>query len=95
MRERFHRESAMLRHAYAGVLWAMERRLKHADRSMVPQIRSLRKEIEQEFGIVAAAAGHVLGPVLWWTSLREDRRLARGNRYEPATIIGRRNWVEA
>ncbi|MBZ5581841.1 MAG: cobalamin-dependent protein [Acidobacteriia bacterium] len=95
VRERFHRETRMLRHAYTGVLWAMEHRLKHANDPVASQIRALRKEIEQEFGLVAAAASRVLGPVLWWTSLREDKRLARGNRYEPPTIIGRRNWAES
>ena len=39
---------------------------------------ALRKEMEQEFGLMAAAASRLLGPVLWWTSLREDKRLARG-----------------
>ena len=95
VRERFHRESKILRHAYGGVLWAMEHRLKNANRSVVPEIRALRQEIEREFGFVTAAASRILGPVLWWTSLREDRRLARGNRHEPPTIIGRRNWAEA
>jgi hypothetical protein len=95
VRERFQRESATLRHAYTGVLWAMEHRLKKANLSVAPQIRALRKDIEKEFGFVAAAASRVLGPVLWWTSLREDRRLARGNSHEPPTIIGRRNWAGA
>jgi hypothetical protein len=95
VRERFHSEAKMLRHAYAAVLWAMEHRLANANRSVALQIRTLRKEIEQEFGFMAAAASRVLGPVLWWTSLREDKRLARGDQYEPPTIIGRRNWVEA
>jgi radical SAM superfamily enzyme YgiQ (UPF0313 family) len=95
VRERFHRESAVLRHAYSGALWAMEHRLRSANRSVASRIRALRKELEQEFGFAAAAASRVLGPVLWWTSLMEDRRLARGNRHEPPTIIDRRNWVEA
>ncbi|MGA3098057.1 MAG: radical SAM protein [Bryobacteraceae bacterium] len=95
VRERFRRETRMLRHAYAGVLWAMEHRLKNANLSVAPRIRALRKDIEREFGFVAAAASRILGPVLWWTSLREDRRLARGDRHEPPTIIGRRNWAEA
>jgi radical SAM superfamily enzyme YgiQ (UPF0313 family) len=95
VRERVHRETKTLRHAYTAVLWAMEHRLKNANFSVSPQIRALRKEIEQEFGFVAAAVSRTLGPVLWWTSLREDRRLARGNRHEPPTIIGRRNWAEA
>jgi hypothetical protein len=38
--------------------------------------------------------GQVLGPILWWTSLREEKRLAAGRSYEPSTIIGRRNWVQ-
>jgi radical SAM superfamily enzyme YgiQ (UPF0313 family) len=95
VRERFQREVATLKHAYTAVLWAMEHRLKNANRSMVPQIRALRQDIEREFGFVTAAVSRILGPVLWWTSILEDRRLARGNRHEPPTIIGRRNWVEA
>jgi len=38
-------------------------------------------------------AGKLLGPVLWWTSRREDQRLAAGQTYEPTPIIDRRNWV--
>jgi radical SAM superfamily enzyme YgiQ (UPF0313 family) len=95
IRERVHRESRLLRHAWAAVLWAMEHRLQNANCSVASQVRELRREIEQEFGILAAAASRILGPVLWYTSLREDKRLARGNRHEPPTIIERRNWVEA
>ena len=36
-----------------------------------------------------------LGPLLLWASKREDKRLARGQTYEPPTIVERRNWVEA
>jgi radical SAM superfamily enzyme YgiQ (UPF0313 family) len=94
VRERVHRETRMLRHVWAAVLWAMEHRLRNANLSVSLRIRALRKEIEQEFGFVAAASSRILGPVLWWTSLREDRRLVRGQRYEPETIMGQRNWVE-
>lgn len=94
VRERIQRETRALRHVYTGILWAMEHRLSNANRSIALQIRTLRLEMEQEFGFVAAAASRVLGPILWWTSLREDKRLARGQRYEPATMVGRRNWLE-
>jgi hypothetical protein len=57
-------------------------------------VRALRKKLEREFPVLAALASRILGPILWWTSLREERRLARGRTYDPATIIGRRNWVE-
>jgi hypothetical protein len=34
----------------------------------------------------------LLGPVLWWSARREERRLQSGATYEPQTIIERRNW---
>ena len=95
VRERFQREAGSLRHAYAAMLWAMEHRLKRTNESVSVQIRALRKDIEREFGLVARAAARVLGPVLWWTSRREEKRLAKGQGYEPRTIIERHNWLEA
>ncbi len=95
VRERFEREAQSLRHSYGAMLWAMERRLRRTNEAVTVQIRALRTDLEREFGLMAAATARLLGPVLWWTSLREERRLARGQRYEPKTIIERRNWVEA
>jgi radical SAM superfamily enzyme YgiQ (UPF0313 family) len=95
VRERFEREARSLRRAYAGILWAMEHRLDRTNRSVSVQIRALRKDLEREFGVLTAAVARVLGPILWWTSLREEKRLAKGHSYEPPTIIERRNWVEA
>jgi len=95
VRERFEREAQALRRAYAGMLWAMEHRLKSTNENVAMQIRELRKDLEREFGVFTAAAARLLGPVLWWTSLREDKRLAEGHTYEPHTIIERHNWVEA
>ena len=95
VRERFQREARLLRHVWAAVLWAIERRIGKDNGPVALQVRALRRELEQEFGLVAAIAGRLLGPILWWTSLREEKRLARGRSYEPSTIIGRRNWVDA
>jgi radical SAM superfamily enzyme YgiQ (UPF0313 family) len=95
VRERFEREAQALRRAYAGMLWAMEHRLNKTNENVALQIRTLRKDLEREFGVFTAAAARLLGPVLWWTSLREDKRLAQGRTYEPRTIIERHNWVEA
>jgi hypothetical protein len=92
VRDRFHRQTRLLRHTYAAVLWAMEHRLKQTNHSVAIEICALRKELEREFGLVASAAARLLGPVLWWTSLREEKRLAKGHSYEPPTIIERRNW---
>jgi hypothetical protein len=95
VRERFHREARMLRHAYAASLWAMEYRLRSTNREVAGRVRALRKELEREFGVIASVASRVLGPVLWWTSWREERRFARGKNYNPGTIVGRKNWGEA
>jgi hypothetical protein len=35
----------------------------------------------------------LLGPVLLWTSRREQKRLAQGKTYEPKTFIEHRNWT--
>ena len=94
VRERFQREARLLRHVWAAVLWAIEHRIGKDNGPVALQVRALRRELEQEFGLVAAIAGRLLGPILWWTSLREEKRLAAGRSYEPSTIIGRRNWVE-
>jgi hypothetical protein len=33
-----------------------------------------------------------VGPVLLWSTRREEKRLAAGQTYEPRPIIERRNW---
>ena len=92
IRERFERDAKVLRHAWVGMLQGMEYRLERSNPVIAGQIRELRKEMQREFGLIAIVAAKVLGPVLWWTSRREEKRLAQGHGYEPATIIDRRNW---
>jgi hypothetical protein len=84
-----------LKSAYSGLLWAMEHNLRRTNENVSVQIRALRKEMAREFGAFSVAAARLLGPILLWTSRREQRRLAAGLTYEPPTIIERRHWVEA
>ncbi|HET7873439.1 MAG TPA: B12-binding domain-containing radical SAM protein [Terriglobales bacterium] len=95
VRARFEWEVRQLKSAYNASLWAMEKRLKHVNGQISQQIKSLRKEVEQEFGVAAQSTRAFLGPLLLWTSRREDKRLARGKTYEPPTFVERRNWLEA
>jgi hypothetical protein len=84
-----------LRHAYAAVLWAMERRLKDVNPAMVPQIRALRQESSGSSdsspllpaGFSARYSG---GP-----AYAKIAAWPRAISHEPPTIIGRRNWAEA
>ena len=50
-------------------------------------------EIGREFGLLSRLVTNLVGPYLYFTARREQRRLAEGKTYEPATIIERRNWT--
>jgi hypothetical protein len=58
------------------------------------QIRVVRQEIGREFGLLSRVITAVVGPYLYWTARREQRRLAEGKTYEPPIIIERRNWTK-
>jgi radical SAM superfamily enzyme YgiQ (UPF0313 family) len=94
IRERFQREMTKLKSTYGGMLWAMEQRLRKTNAAVSAQIHSLRRDLDKESGLISKLASRLVGPVLLWSSYREDRRLARGVTYEPPTIIERRNWFE-
>ncbi len=93
IRERFAREVAALKTTYSGLLWAMERQLRETNENISRQIHTLRRELAEEFGWWSRATAKVIGPVLLWTTRREEKRLARGVTYEPKMIIERRNWA--
>jgi radical SAM superfamily enzyme YgiQ (UPF0313 family) len=94
VRERFARETVKLRTAYTAALWAMEKQFRGLSESVSRDIRSLRREVAKEFGSARVAA-MVGGPLLLWTSRREEKRLQGGQTYEPPMFIERRNWGEA
>jgi radical SAM superfamily enzyme YgiQ (UPF0313 family) len=95
VRERFAREMHKLSGIYISALWAMERQFRKVDAKVSDQIRALRQEFKHESGFISRIMPAVLGPVLLWTTRREEKRLTRGKTYEPPTILERRNWVEA
>jgi radical SAM superfamily enzyme YgiQ (UPF0313 family) len=95
VRTRFANEILSLKTAYNAALWAMETHYRSTNQELSRQIRTLRKEIEREFGVGTRALRAILGPVMLWSSRREDRRLASGQTYEPPTIIERRTWAPA
>ena len=92
VRQRFTRDIQKLSTAYSAALWAMERQFRKVNRDVSDQIRSLRAEIKREFPVLSRITAAALGPYLLWSSLREEKRLAAGQTYEPPTIIQRSNW---
>jgi radical SAM superfamily enzyme YgiQ (UPF0313 family) len=95
VRERFARENVKLRTAYSAALWASEKYFRKVNREVSEQIHDLRRQIAQEFGTVSRLAANLVGPVLLWTTRREERRVAAGKTYEPPTFLERRNWAPA
>ncbi len=95
VRERFEREVKKLRSAYNAALWVMEKEFKKVNRSVSEKIHKLRREVETESPVMARLTAAVLGPILLWTTRREENRLAKGRTYEPPTFLERRNWVPA
>ncbi len=95
VRRRFEWEVRSLRGAYSAALWAMEKRLRNTNEAISAQIRDLRRDVAREFGPVSNLFAEFLGPILFWTSKREDRQLARGKTYEPPMFLERRNWEMA
>ncbi len=89
VRRRYAREGRQLRGMYPALLWAMERQLRKFNPRISASMRTLRRGIGSEFGWTARAATW-LGPLLLWTSRREERRLACGWTYEPSPIVERR-----
>ena len=93
VRARFAFEARSLRDGYAGALWAMEKHLRRTNAAVSEKIRTLRQEVGHEFGLISRVVSRALGPVLLWSTRREERLLAGGHTYEPRTIIERRNWT--
>ena len=94
VRDRFAHEARKLRTTYNAALWAMEQRLKSTNPEVSARITALRRQVEAAFGMPTRLLRMALGPILLWTSQREDRRLAAGVTYEPATFVERHHWVE-
>ncbi|HZQ68610.1 MAG TPA: B12-binding domain-containing radical SAM protein [Terriglobales bacterium] len=92
VRERIQREMKKLGSAYNAALWVMEREFSKVNEKVSRDIHALRREVEKEFGIGSRVISNTLGPVLLWTTRREERRLAAGHKYEPPLIVERTNW---
>jgi hypothetical protein len=94
VRARFAHQAHKLGTTYNAALWAMEQRLKQSNPQVAARICRLRREIENAFGLPTRLLRMTLGPILVWTSQREDRRMANGVTYEPETFVKRHNRLE-
>jgi radical SAM superfamily enzyme YgiQ (UPF0313 family) len=95
VRERFTRQVKKSIGVYNAALWVMEREFKSVNPGVSEQIHELRREVEKEFPVIARLTAAVLGPILLWSTRREEKRLAAGQTNEPPTFLERCNWAPA
>ena len=92
VRARVSTEARQLGTGHGAALWAMEKYLRDSNRAVSDRIRSLRLQVEREFGGFTRAIDHLVGPALLWSARREARLAPAGRRLEPRTFVERRNW---
>jgi hypothetical protein len=93
VRARFTWEMKSLRSTYSAALWAMEKRLQGSNAAIADKVHHLRIEVQKEFGLGSRLWSYLVGPILYWSSRREDQRLANGVTYEPPTFVERLHWT--
>jgi hypothetical protein len=93
LRKRYAREVRPLRSIYAGAVWAMMRYYRNTP-AMFRKMRRLLADIYGEFGWKTRLAAPVIGLYASLHLFKEERRLARGWRYEPTPFYERNSKAE-
>lgn len=88
IRARFRSEALSLRTTYAGAVWAMRQWYRDNDH-LYTKMDGLLGSLCAEFGWTTRIMAGVFGRFLHYRMKKEDRRLARGWSYEPATYYER------
>lgn len=93
VRARFEYDARNFRRGWGAPLWAMEQFLRDSNATVSGKIRTLREQIEREFGLTARAIDRAAGQVLLWSARREARGFPDGRPLEPRTFVDRRRWA--
>ncbi|WP_319525480.1 cobalamin-dependent protein [uncultured Desulfosarcina sp.] len=93
LRKRYAREVRPLRSTYAGAVWAMKRYYRNTP-TLFRKMRRLLSDIYGEFGWKTRMAAPLIGLYACLRLFMEERRLARGWRYEPSPFYERNSKAE-
>ena len=85
IRNRFARESAPLRTTYAGAVWAIKR-YYHDNPQLKQRAAELLADIYTEFGSKTRLLAPLIGRHIFSRLQKEEKRLAAGYSYEPASF---------
>lgn len=86
IRKRFGLNEKVLRTTYAGAVWAMKKWYKGNDR-MTAKMSGLLQSLNEEFGWTTKLLAALSGRYIYTMLKREEKRLARGWVYEPASFL--------
>lgn len=84
VRSRYKKEIKPIRSTYAAALWAMHKSYRD-DARMHRQLGKLLRDLYTEFGLLTRMFAPLAGRYVTGAIKREQKRLARGWTYEPAT----------
>jgi radical SAM superfamily enzyme YgiQ (UPF0313 family) len=85
IRKRFGAKQKVLRTTYAGAVWAMKKWYEGNDR-MTAMMSELLQSLHEEFGWTTKLFAALCGRYIYTTLKREEKRLAHGWVYEPASF---------
>ena len=85
IRKRFGMKVTVLRTTYAGAVWAMKKWYRGNGR-MTAQMGELLQRLNEEFGWTTRLCAPLSGHYIYAMLKREEKRLARGWVYEPASL---------
>jgi radical SAM superfamily enzyme YgiQ (UPF0313 family) len=86
IRKRFGVKEKVLRTTYAGAVWAMKKWYEGNDR-MTAKMSGLLQSLHEEFGWTTKLIAAISGRYIYTMLKREEKRLARGWVYEPASFL--------
>lgn len=86
IRNRFRFEVRQLRTTYAAAVWAMIRWYKN-DAGTKKKMKTLLKDLCAEFGWKTRMFSRLGGMFIYFSMLRENRRLENGETFEPETFL--------
>lgn len=94
LRTRYAREVAPLRSTYAGAVWAMKQYYRDTP-PMLRKMQRLLSDIYRQFGWKTRLVAPLIGLYAYLRLLREEQRLTKGWRYEPATFYEKNPAAQA
>ncbi len=85
IRTRIRRDADSLSSIFAGVVWAIRKKYGRSSKTGM-EMDSLLNSMHREFGFKSRITAPIAGLYIYWSILKEEKRLSNGHTYEPQTF---------